>query len=160
MENRAKTQQEIEREMLELNNQFSEFLRTKGIAAKFKIAFANMGESAHKQHDADVARFEAVKAQSAENNKEFVEFLRTKGIKAKYNLVVGNVKKGAAAASHNTAVQIAKVQAQTQDAIARASAYGKSASADCSAETLQDEFNAFLRSKGLDGKYTVSITEE
>ena len=88
MENRIKTEQEIEQEMLELNEQFAAFLHTKGIAAKFKLAFNNMSESAKKQHAADVAEFEAVKAQSAEDNKEFAEFLRTKGIKAKYKLVV------------------------------------------------------------------------
>ncbi len=34
MDNKIKTQQEIEQEMLELNEQFSEFLHTKGIKAK------------------------------------------------------------------------------------------------------------------------------
>ena len=162
MENRTKTQQEIEQEMLELNEQFSAFLHTKGIAAKFKLAFNNMGESARKQHATDVAEFEAVKAQSAEDNKEFADFLRTKGIKAKYKLVVGNIKKGAKATPANTAAQIAKVQAETQAAVARANAMSKtqSAAAEVSAATLEDEFNAFLKSKGLDGKYTVSVTEE
>jgi hypothetical protein len=162
MENRTKAQQEIEQEMLELNDQFSAFLHTKGIAAKFKLAFNNMGESARKQHAADVAEFEAVKAQSAEDNKEFAEFLRTKGMKAKYKLVVENIKKGAKAAPMSTAAQIAKVQAETQAAVARANAMGKPAPAvtEVSAATLENEFNAFLKSKGLDGKYTVSVTEE
>ena len=164
MDNRAKTEQEIEQEMLELNQQFGEFLRTKGIGAKFKVAFGNMEQSAHKQHEADVANYEAVKAQSAEDNKEFVEFLHTKGVKAKYNLVVENIKNGAKAAPHDTAAQIAKVHAQTQNAIARANAYGnpngKATTADYSADSLAEEFNAFLKSKGLDGKYTVSVTEE
>ena len=162
MEYRTKTQQEIEQEMLELNDQFSAFLHTKGIAAKFKMAFNNMGESARKQHAADVAEFEAVKAQSAEDNKEFAEFLRTKGMKAKYKLVVENIKKGAKAAPANTAAQIAKVRAETQAAVARANAMGKPATAvtEVNAATLENEFNAFLKSKGLDGKYTVSVTEE
>lgn len=164
MENRAKTQQEIEQEMLELNEQFGAFLHTKGIGAKFKVAFANMGESAHKQHEADKANYEAVKAQFAEDNKEFVEFLHTKGVKAKYNLVVENIKSGAKAAPGDTAAQIAKVQAQTQEAIARAKSYGNpygnAAPETYTAASLADEFNAFLKSKGLDGKYTVSITEE
>lgn len=162
MENRAKTQQEIEQEMLELNEQFSAFLHTKGIAAKFKLAFHNMSESARKQHAADVAEFEAVKAQSAEDNKEFAEFLRTKGIKAKYKLVIENIKKGAKAAPANTAAQIAKVQAETQAAVARVNALGKtqSAATQISAATLEEEFNAFLKTKGLDGKYTVCVTEE
>ena len=162
MENRTKTQQEIEQEMLELNEQFSAFLHTKGIVAKFKLAFNNMSESAKKQHAADVAEFEAVKARSAEDNKEFAEFLRTKGIKAKYKLVVENIKKGAKDAPASTAAQIAKVKADTQAAVIRANAIGKAEPAvtEVSAATLENEFNAFLKSKGLDGKYTVSVTED
>lgn len=161
MENNLKTQQEIEQEMLELNEQFGTFLHTKGIRAKFKVAFANMSESAHKQHQADVANFEAVKAQSIEDNKEFVEFLHTKGIGAKYRLVVENIKKGAKEAPYNTASNIAKIKYETEAAVARANAYGKQATAlDVNATTLEDEFNAFLKSKGLDKKYTVTVTEE
>ena len=112
MENKLKTQQEIEQEMLELNDQFSAFLHTKGIKAKFK-------------------------------------------------LVIENIKKGAKAAPANTAAQIAKVQAETQAAVARANAMGKLQPAtDVSAANLEAEFNAFLKSKGLDGKYTVSVSEE
>ena len=113
MENRLKTQQEIEQELLALHEQFS-------------------------------------------------AFLRTKGIKAKYKLVVENIKKGAKAAPANTAAQIAKVQAETQAAVARANAMGNPAPVvtEVSAATLENEFNAFLKSKGLDGKYTVSVTEE
>ena len=99
-----------------------------------------------------------------EIEKEFVEFLHTKGVKAKYSLVVENIKNGAKAAPHNTAAQIAKVHAQTQKAIAQANAYGnpkgKATTADYSADSLAEEFNAFLKSKGLDGKYTVVVTEE
>lgn len=164
MENKVKTQQEIEQEMLELNQQFGEFLHTKGIGAKFRIAFENMEQSAHKQHQVYKASYEAVKTQSTEDNKEFAEFLHTKGIKAKYNLVVKNIKNGAKTAPHDTASQIAKIHAQTQDAIARANAYGnphyKVTSETCTTESLADEFNTFLKSKGLDGKYTVSILEE
>lgn len=163
MENRVKTQAEIEKEMLELNEQFSAFLHTKGIVAKFKLAFSDMADSARAQHEADVANFEAVKAQSAEDNKEFVEFLHTKGIKAKFHLVVENIKKGASAAPQNTAAQIAKVRAQTQAGIAQAQAYGNpyaSAPKTYTAESLADEFNDFLKSKGLDSQYTVVITEE
>lgn len=143
-----------------LNGQFSAFLHTKGIKAKFKLAFNNMSESAAKQHAADVAEFEAVKAKSAEDNKEFAEFLHTKGIKAKYKLVVENLKNGAKNAPQNTAAQIAKVQAETQAAVKRANALGKPYTAGAvSAESLEDEFNAFLTSKGLSGKYTVSVEE-
>jgi hypothetical protein len=152
MENQQKTQQEIEQEMLELNNQFSEFLHTKGIAAKFKLAFSNMAQSAAKQKEIDKANFAAQKAKSAEENKEFVEFLHTKGIKAKFNLVINNIKEGAKTANQRTAEQIAKSKAQ---------AYGNySGNAQTiSAQTLTDEFNAYLKEKGLDGKYTVMIEE-
>lgn len=163
MENKAKTQAEIEREMQELNEQFSEFLHAKGIAAKFRLAFGNMGESAHRQREADAAGFAAVKAQSAKDNKEFVEFLHTKGVKAKLNLAFENIKKGASTAPQDTAGHIAKVKAQTQAGIAQAQTYGNPRAvepANCTAETLAEEFNAFLKSKGLDTQYTVVVTEE
>ena len=66
-------QKVVEQEMLELNNQFGEFLRTKGIKAKFKLAFSNMAESTRKQHEKDVKSFNEVKAKSIEDNKDFVE---------------------------------------------------------------------------------------
>lgn len=164
MENKIKTQQEIEQEMIELNQQFSEFLHTKGIGAKFKVAFSNMEHSARKQHEADKSNFEAAKKKSAEDNKEFTEFLHTKGIKAKYNLVIKNIKNSAKTAPRDTAAQIAKIHAQTEDAVARANTHGnplcKAAPETCTAESLADEFNAFLKAKGIDGKYTVSILEE
>lgn len=159
MENKTKTQQEIEKEMLELNEQFSAFLHTKGIAAKCKLAFSDMAESAHKQREADAANFEAVKAQSAEDNKEFVEFLRTKGLQAKFRLVVENIKKSASAAPAHTAEQIAKVHAQTQANIAQPN-QPCAASQPYTAETLADAFNAFLKMKGLDSQYSVVITED
>ena len=167
MENTVKTQAEIEKEMLELNEQFSAFLHTKGIAAKFKLAFGNMGESAAAQKAADKANFEAVKTQSAEDNKEFVEFLHTKGVKAKFHVVTENIKAGAKAAPANTAAQIAKVKTQTQANIAAAQAsvytnpyiHNPYASAGLTAEELSREFNEFLKSKGLDEQYTVNVTE-
>lgn len=148
MENRTKTQQEIEQEILELNEQFATFLHTKGIKAKFKLAFNNISESAEKQHAADVAEFEAIKAKSVEDNKEFAEFLRAKGIKAKYKLVVENIKKGIKDAPANTAKQIANAQGKTQQTVKAVNA-----------STLEDEFNSFLKSKGLDNKYIVTVTE-
>ncbi len=57
----------------EISKQFEEFCHTKGIAAKFKVAFGNMAESARKQKEADKAQFEEVKRQSAEANPEFTE---------------------------------------------------------------------------------------
>lgn len=160
METKVKTQAEIQQEMMELNDQFSAFLHTKGIVAKFKFAFDNMAESTRKQHQADVAKFEEVKAQSAEQNKEFVEFLHTKGIGAKFRLVVENIKKGAQNARQNTAKQIAKVQAQTQANIAKSRAHVAPTTQTYTAESLAKEFNEFLKMKGLDDKYKVEISEE
>ena len=82
-------------EVKELNEQFVEFLHTKGIKAKFKLAFSNMKESAKEQHKKDVESFNEVKAKSIEENREFYEFLHTKGFKAKVKLVIENIKKGA-----------------------------------------------------------------
>lgn len=84
----------------ELNEQFMEFLQTKGIKAKFKLAFSNMKESAKKQNAADVESFNEVKAKSIEQNKEFYEFLHAKEFKAKVKLVIENIKKGAAEAKN------------------------------------------------------------
>ena len=156
MENQIKTQAQIEQEMLELNKQFGEFLNTKGIAAKFKLAFSNMGDSARKQHEADKAQYEAVKAQSAEENAEFVEFLHTKGLKAKFNLVVENIKKGVQDASQKTAESIAKAKAQTHAPV-NLHVGVHAARRHYTAESLAEEFNEFLKMKGLDTQYTVEI---
>lgn len=45
----------------ELTNQFDEFLKTKGIKAKFKLAFENMKESTKAQHEQDVKNFNQIK---------------------------------------------------------------------------------------------------
>lgn len=161
MDEQNKTQEEIEREMNELNEQFSEFLHTKGIAAKFRLAFSNMGESAAKQHEADKANFEEVKRQSAEDNKEFVEFLHTKGVKAKVRLIVKNIKEGAKNAPQNTATQIARATANATKNILNYDAYGRPVQEKtATAQILAEEFEAFLKEKGLDAKYSVEITEE
>lgn len=158
MEYQVKTQAQIEQEMLELNKQFSEFLHTKGIAAKFKLAFSNMGDSARTQHEADKAQYGAVKAQSAEENAEFVEFLHTKGIKAKFNLVVENIKKGAEAAPQRTAASIAKAAAQAHAPV-NPYAGVHAAHGHYTAESLAEEFDEFLKMKGLDTQYTVEIKD-
>ena len=158
MDINVKTQQETEQEMLELNRQFGEFLRTKGISAKFKVAFDGMADSARRQREKDKAAFEAVKAQSAEENADFIQFIHTKGLKAKYDLVVENIKKGAAAAPSKTAAGIARVKAGTAEAVARANARGGACSAE--AANLAREFNEFLKAKGLDTRYTVSVTDK
>lgn len=159
MNETGKTQEQAEQEMAELNRQFGEFLHTKGISAKFRLAFSDMSESAAKQHEADRANFQAVKAQSAEDNKEFVEFLHTKGIKAKFHLVIENIKSGAKNAPANTAAQISKANAAAQAQIPHVSVTYGSAK-EISAEDLAAEFNAFLKEKGLSDRYTVEIVEE
>ena len=86
----------------DVTEQFSEFLKTKGLTAKFKLAFENMKESAKIQHANDVEAFNELKRQSAEDNKDFVEFLHTKGLKAKVRLVIENIKKGAKESKEKT----------------------------------------------------------
>ena len=66
-------------EVSELNKEFVEFLNTKGIKAKFKLAFHNISESAKKQHQKDVESFNEVKAKSIEENREFYDNHRPKG---------------------------------------------------------------------------------
>lgn len=147
----------------EISKQFSEFCHTKGIVAKFKVAFANMAENTREQKEADKAQLEEVKRQSAENNPEFTEFLHTKGIKAKVRLVIENIKKGAKEAPAKTASTVDKISAQTKANIAKTKGYtsnAKSVSLEgYTPEDLTREFNEFLKAKGLDG-YTVEITEE
>ena len=140
-------QKQVEQEMLELNNQFSEFLKTKGIKAKFKLAFSNMKESAKKQHEQDVKNFNEIKAKSIEENKDFVEFLHAKGFKAKFHVVVENIKKGIRESKEKTAQQIANSKNYVQ-------------SIKCiTAEELNKEFNEFLKLKGLSNDYKVEIVE-
>ena len=151
----------------EISKQFEEFCHTKGIVAKFKLAFANMAEGARKQREADKAAFEEVKRQSAEANPEFTELLHTKGFKAKVQLIIANLKKGCKEAPAKTAAAIDKVSAQTKANIAHVQAgvyrttagYGTKAkdASEYSADELAREFNEFLKSKGLDG-YTVEVT--
>ncbi len=167
MEERTKNQEQLEKEILELGEQFSEFLRTKGIMAKFKLAFANMGESARRQHEKDKLQFEAEKEkfrkrhqEATAGNADFIEFLHTKGFKAKCRLVIENIKRGAAESRQKTAEQIAKQRAATRaDIDVRGTNSSiKAAPAEISGEELSREFNEFLKSKGLDGEY-VAIAE-
>ncbi|MBQ8293654.1 MAG: hypothetical protein IJX78_07645 [Bacilli bacterium] len=136
-----------EKEVRTINDQFVEFLKTKGIQAKFKLAFENMKESASLQHAEDVKAINEVKAKSAEENKEFVEFLHTKGLKAKVKLVIENIKKGALESNQ-------KVKEQIEEA-----KHGYTPYTNVNAEVLNKEFNEFLKVKGLAGKYTVTIEE-
>ena len=150
----------------EISKQFEEFCHTKGFAAKFKVAFANMAESARKQKEADKAQLEEVKRKSAEAHPEFTEFLHTKGFKAKVKLVIENIKKGAKEAPAKTSAAIDGISAQTRANIAKAQAnvhaYGAKRVdvSEYSADDLSREFNEFLKAKGLDGKYAVEVTEE
>ena len=72
-----------------------------------------------------------------------MEFLKTKGLKAKFKLVIENIKKGAREASTNTKAQIEKAK--------------QLGNPTYSADELTKEFNAFLKQKGLDSKYVVTI---
>lgn len=133
----------------ELNNQFKEFLNTKGITAKFKLAFANMKDSAKNQHKKDVENFNSIKEKSIEENKDFYNFLHTKGLKAKVKLVIENIKKGIKEAPQNTAKQIAN-----------AKVYNPHIKQPVTAELLKTQFDEFLKTKGLDGKFVVKISEK
>lgn len=133
----------MENQVKEVNEQFQEFLQTKGIKAKFKLAFENMKESTKLQHEKDVKQFNEIKQKSIEENKDFVEFLHTKGLKAKINLVIENIKKGAREANANTKAQIEKSKQLSKPTY--------------SADTLTKEFNEFLKLKGLSDKYVVTI---
>lgn len=153
----------------EISKQFEEFCHTKGIAAKFKVAFSDMAENARKQREADKANLEEVKRQSAEANPEFTEFLHTKGFKAKVRLIVENIKKGAKEAPQRTAAAVDGISAQTKANIAKAQAnvhvsaagYGVKTKdiSEYTADELSREFNEFLKAKGLDTKYAVEITD-
>ncbi len=157
----------------EISKQFTEFLHTKGIVAKFKVAFADMAESAARQREADKANLERVKKQSREANPEFSEFLHTKGLKAKVKLVIEHLKKGAREASQKTAEAVDRIQAQTKANIAKAQG-GIHITAPCSGQCeetksqdeleypldeLSREFNEFLKAKGLDAKYAAEIID-
>ncbi len=141
----------------EIAKQFNEFCHTKGIIAKFKVAFEQMGENARRQKAQDKANIEAVK--NSEENKEFKEFLHTKGFKAKCRLIIENIKHGAANANADTARKIDELHTKTQASI-RAHSVSGAKSDDYSAEQLAAEFNAFLKERGLDEKYAVQIVEE
>ena len=148
---RIKTmEQNVNQNYDEISKQFEEFCHTKGIAAKFKVAFAQMAEGARKQAAADKAHLEEVKRQSAEANPEFTELLHTKGFKAKVKLIVENIKKGAKESNEKVRKQIAEAKHGVPAVHTR----------DYSAEELSREFNAFLKSKGLADKYAVEVTEE
>ena len=142
----------------EITKQFEEFCHTKGIIAKFRVAFEQMGENARRQKEQDKANIEAVK--NSEENKEFKEFLHTKGFKAKCRLVIENIKKGAKNANADTAKKLDELHAKTQTNIRAHSASQSAKPAGYSAEELAEEFNAFLKERGLDEKYAVQIVEE
>lgn len=139
----------------EISKQFEEFCHTKGIAAKFKVAFEQMGENTRRQHEQDKANIEAVK--NSEENKDFKEFLHAKGIKAKCRLVIEGFKKSARESGEKTRQQIAASRARTQASI---NAHSDHSVADYTAEQLTAEFNAFLQERGLADKYAVEVVEE
>ena len=142
----------------EISKQFEEFCHTKGIVAKFRVAFEQMGDNARRQREQDKANIEAVK--NSEENKEFREFLHTNGFKAKCRLVIENIKRGAANANADTARKLDELHAETQANIRAHSVTPNAKTAEYSAEQLSAEFNAFLKERGLDDKYAVQVVEE
>ncbi|MGM9969914.1 MAG: hypothetical protein ACI35S_05915 [Anaeroplasma sp.] len=120
-------------EIKELNDEFIDFLRTKGIKAKFELAFSNIKKSAKIQHQKDVQSFNEVKEKSIEENKEFYEFLHTKGFKAKVKLIIENIKKDARESKN------------------------KPCTPDISVQSLNKELDIFLKSKNLENKYFIKI---
>ena len=142
----------------EITKQFEEFCHTKGIVAKFKVAFEQMGDNARRQKEQDKANIEAVK--NSEENKEFREFLHTKGFKAKCRFVIESMKKSAKNANADTAKKLDELHAKTQASIRAHSVTPGAKPAEYSAEQLAAEFNAFLKERGLDEKYAVQIVEE
>ena len=142
----------------EITKQFEEFCHTKGIVAKFKVAFEQMGANARRQKEQDKANIEAVK--NSEENKEFREFLHTKGFKAKCRFVIESMKKSAKNANADTAKKLDELHAKTQASIRAHSVTPNAKPAEYSAEQLAAEFNAFLKERGLDEKYAVQIVEE
>ena len=141
----------------EISKQFEEFCNTKGIKAKFKVAFSQMKENAHHQHEQDKANIEAIK--NSKENQEFKEFLHTKGFKAKCRLVIENIKKGAKNANADTARKIDELNQKTKVSI-NAHKVNSNENSEYSAKQLSEEFNAFLKEHGLDEKYSVEIVEE
>ena len=142
----------------EITKQFEEFCVAKGIVAKFKVAFEQMGDNARRQKEQDKANIEAVK--NSEENKEFREFLHTKGFKAKCRFVIESMKKSAKNANADTAKKLDELHAKTQASIRAHSVTPNAKPAEYSAEQLAAEFNAFLKERGLDEKYAVQIVEE
>ena len=135
-----------EEEIEEVKSEFKEFLETKGVKAKFSLAFNNMKKSASLQHEKDVESFNAAKERSKEENKEFYEFLHTKGIKAKFKLIIENIKKGAKESKEKT-----KAQIEHSKKLSNPNLY--------TVNDLNMEFNSYLKRKGLDKKYTITIEE-
>ena len=142
----------------EITKQFEEFCKTKGIVAKFKVAFEQMDENARRQKEQDKANIEAVK--NSEENKEFKEFLHTKGFKAKCRFVIESMKKSAKNANADTAKKLDELHAKTQASIHAHRVTPNAKPTEYSAEQLAAEFNAFLKERGLDEKYAVQIVEE
>ena len=135
-----------EEEVEEIKSEFEEFLHTKGVKAKFKLAFSNMKKSAAIQHKQDVENFNRINEASKEENKEFYEFLHTKGLKAKFKLVIENIKKGARESKAKTKEQIEKSKRLSNPNL-------------YTVNDLNMEFNTYLKRKGLDKKYTITIEE-
>jgi hypothetical protein len=75
-----------EQETQKRQAEFSAFLKTKGIKAKFSLAFAAMHEEACLQQQKDLAAFEARKQLSREENKAFDGFFAHPGLQSKMSV--------------------------------------------------------------------------
>lgn len=148
-EHSKKNTQGIQKNEIEvISNQFQEFLKAKGLKCKFKLAIENIKENAKKQHEIDKERFEKIKENSYHDNKAFEDMLKAKGIKAKIKLIVEGFKNSAKESKQKTkeSIQVAKELGNPKS---------------YSIKNLTDEFNSYLKSKGLSARYyLVEIKEK
>ena len=97
-------QNQVEQEMLELNSQFSEFLKTKGIKAKFHVIVENIKRGiketpqktaqqiANSKPSINNVDKSITKITANDLNKEFNEFLKAKGLSNDYIVEIVEVK--------------------------------------------------------------------
>ncbi|MBQ2891307.1 MAG: hypothetical protein IJE45_00235 [Bacilli bacterium] len=76
-------EKQLENELLELNEQFSEFLKTKGIIVKFKLVVENIKKA--NSYGKPNNTIEITADILAE---EFNNFLKEKGLNEKYSVVI------------------------------------------------------------------------
>lgn len=126
----------VKQEEATINSQFEEFLRTKGITAKFKLSFEHMGKNAHRQQE-----------QSEAEQKDFYEFLCAKDVKLKMKLAFDQMRKNAD--------KVGEINRQMMEAMKDESFY----ELPIDMERLSAEFNAFLKMQGIMTSYHIIIDE-